>query len=298
MLLKKLNSNITLKNTIEDIAVMWTMNLGACVCAVLLQVVLADTTVYDLTYNLVSDKMPMLPNSTGYHMNSTNSSSPTLRLENITTSTAVGTHVQAPCRYQAGQNCITDIPFTNLMGPVVLMSVSYSSVDTPINASDLQAWEKKNGSITAGSIVLIKTGWGQNWSNISKYVGTNDAVNSTNMHFPGLTVQAGTYLASKGVLGVGIDTMSVDYGQSNGTYQAHTALAQKNIYTILNVDFSSIDEKKMKNRTGYVMPLRIVGAGAAPCRIFISKNAAYGLLSKPTLFLVGICLAILSYVNH
>lgn len=58
----------------------------------------------------------------------------------------------------------------------------------------------------------------------------------------GLSKEAGTWLAtygarnglSKGVVGVGIDTSSVDVGSSTN-YEAHTAMYSRNLYGIENV---------------------------------------------------------------
>lgn len=242
---------------------MWsTVTIGIYFGAVAVNLVMAAGPI-DLTFDLLSDKMPMLPNNS-YHLNIFKPVAMPKQIENMTTTTAVGTHVQAPCRYQPKQWCISDIPPTKLTGPVLFIDIPIQNPDSPITAKLLRDYDVKKGSI-----VLIKTGWGSNWSNITKYVGTNSTANLTNMHFPGLSQDAGDLLANKKIIALGIDTLSVDYGQSNGSFPVHIALAKKNIYTVLNVNMTNLNKNNMKTRVAYVMPMKVEGAGAAPCRIFL-----------------------------
>lgn len=82
-----------------------------------------------------------------------------------------------------------------------------------------------------GAIVLFHTGFGRHWPDASTYFGTAekgvDAV--AKLHFPGLYPDAARWLASeRRIKAVGIDTASIDYGQST-LFQAHWILFEKDI---------------------------------------------------------------------
>jgi kynurenine formamidase len=48
--------------------------------------------------------------------------------------------------------------------------------DYLITKSDLRAWERRNGRISPGSIVLLRTGFGQYWPDAERYLGTAGVV--------------------------------------------------------------------------------------------------------------------------
>jgi kynurenine formamidase len=89
-------------------------------------------------------------------------------------------------------------------------------------------WESKNGQIPPGSIVLLRTGWGSRWHNTTLFRGTENApkpdvdadeVNimddKMDLNFPGFDGSAARFLAvERQVIGVGIDTLSIDAGTS------------------------------------------------------------------------------------
>ena len=77
-------------------------------------------------------------------------------------------------------------------------------------------WELFNGKIPPNSLILIRTGWGDKFSNPVEFLGTkkNDGV----LAFPGLGLSAAKFLAiERFVYGVGVDTVSVDPGYTNVT---------------------------------------------------------------------------------
>ena len=48
-----------------------------------------------------------------------------------------------------------------------------TNADAELQVEDLLAWEKKYGRIPDGAIVMMNSGWGQHWSNRTKYLGTS-----------------------------------------------------------------------------------------------------------------------------
>jgi kynurenine formamidase len=87
-----------------------------------------------------------------------------------------------------------------------------------------------------GRIVLIRTGWDRSWPDRERYLGTSKtgAEAVAELHFPGIDSAAAAWLADRNVKAVGIDTPSIDFGQST-TYPTHQTLFERNIPAFENV---------------------------------------------------------------
>jgi len=82
-------------------------------------------------------------------------------------------------------------------------------------------WESKNGKIPQRSIVLLRSGWGSRWPDKRLFRGAkNDSkeeqfIGQNDLNFPGFDSTAAQFLAvERNVIGVGIDTLSIDPGNS------------------------------------------------------------------------------------
>ncbi|KAK8397604.1 hypothetical protein O3P69_004410 [Scylla paramamosain] len=186
-----------------------------------------------------------------------------------------GTHVDAPVHFSRTSWPVNDIPLDRLWRvPGVVIDVSEAvatSIDKnyAIPVSDLEAWESQHGAIPDGAVVFLRTGWGAKSHNLDEYSGVDQ---HGTFNFPGLSKEAGTWLAtygdrnglSKGVVGVGIDTSSVDVGSSTN-YEAHTSMYSHNVYGIENV--ANLDQLPTTNFLVTVMPMKIGGGSGGPSRI-------------------------------
>ena len=78
---------------------------------------------------------------------------------------------------------------------------------------------------------MIATGWDARWPDRSKYMNERSGVK----HFPGVSIDAAAYLAKeRRVVGIGIDTASIDYGPSKD-FMTHRILNGAGIYGLENV---------------------------------------------------------------
>ncbi len=85
------------------------------------------------------------------------------------------------------------------------------------------------------------------------------------LHFPGLAPEAAEWLvADRGIVAVGIDTPSIDYGQSVD-FRSHVVLYAENISGFENV--ANLD--LLPERGSYVvaLPMKIEGGSGGPLRI-------------------------------
>src|SRR5262249_24825680 len=78
-----------------------------------------------------------------------------------------GTHVDAPAHFAKRRPTVDAIPAESLVAPAVVIDVRTKVADDAgyrLTAADLQAWEKKNGKIPFGAIVVAVTGWSRHWT--------------------------------------------------------------------------------------------------------------------------------------
>ena len=97
--------------------------------------------------------------------------------------------------------------------------------------------KRAQGPIPGGAILLLRTGFSRRWPDAARYLGTAqrgaDAVKQ--LHFPGLHPDAARWLvANRQVKAVGIDTASIDYGQST-LYESHRVLYERNVPAFENL---------------------------------------------------------------
>jgi kynurenine formamidase len=175
-----------------------------------------------------------------------------------------GTHLDSPIHFAEGRQTVDQIPLSKLIGPAVKIDVSSKAAenrDYLITVEDLTNWENSNGKIPDGCIVLFQTGYGKFWGDRAKYMGAE----GDQKHFPGLSVEAAKWLIqNRRVNAVGIDTASIDFGQSQ-TFDAHVALMGENIPAFENV--ANLEKVSTRGAQVVALPMKIKGGSGAPLRI-------------------------------
>ena len=181
-----------------------------------------------------------------------------------------GTHLDAPVHFAKGRLTVDQIPLEQLMGPGVLIDVTRqcaANADYLVSVSDIQNWEKRNGRIPAGSILLLRTGFGKYYPDRKKYLGTDErgAAAVPKLHFPGLDPKAATWLTqNRSIKAIGLDTASIDFGQST-LFESHRILFDKNIPAFENV--ANLDQLPVKGFSIVALPMKIKGGSGGPLRI-------------------------------
>ena len=133
--------------------------------------------------------------------------------------------------------------------------------DLFVMPEDILEYENKWGKIAPGSLVFAYTGWEQLWNQRERY---RNADSSGKMHFPGYHVKTAELLLKRGVVGIGMDTLSPD-GSNNlpeNKYPVHECILGAGKYIIENAAHLS----RMPPLGAYVLalPLKItVGAESA-----------------------------------
>ena len=84
------------------------------------------------------------------------------------------------------------------------------------------------------------------------------------LHFPGLHPDAATWLAeTRKVKAVGLDTASIDFGQST-LFESHRDLYARNIPAFENL--TALDQLPARGATVYALPMKIKGGSGGPLR--------------------------------
>ena len=181
-----------------------------------------------------------------------------------------GTHIDAPSHFAKGRNTVDQIPLEQLMGDAIVVDVSKQSAANPdylVSTDDFLQWEKANGQIPKGAIVLLRTGYGKYWPDRKKYMGTDErgAEAVPKLHFPGLNPDAARWLTtSRSIKAIGLDTPSIDYGQST-LFESHRALFDKNIPAFENL--ANLDKLPIKDFVVIALPMKIGGGTGGPLRV-------------------------------
>ncbi len=155
-----------------------------------------------------------------------------------------------------------------MISPAVVINVSQQAernIDYQLTKQDIINWEKIHGSIPSGSFVIANTGWSRYWNDPKKFVGWDE-----NMvrHFPGWGQEAAQYLLEKGVRGLGIDTVSIDAGNSNN-FIAHNIFLKADKYLVENINIGTENSNTLPEvgATVFVLPIPIENGSEAPARI-------------------------------
>ena len=181
-----------------------------------------------------------------------------------------GTHLDAPIHFAAGHQTVEDIPLENLTGDAVVIDVSKNALknrDYLISIADIEAWEKTNGALPPRTIVLFHTGYGEFYPDREKYFGTAqkgvDAIPL--LHFPGIAPECAQWLIEKrNIKAVGLDTPSLDYGQSTD-FRAHQIICGNNVPGFENV--ANLNKLPPKGIQVIALPMKIGKGSGAPLRI-------------------------------
>ena len=179
-----------------------------------------------------------------------------------------GTHLDAPIHFHEGGLTSDDIPVDRLVGPAAVVDVTERAhPDYLVSTEDLMAWEADHGPIPDGAILLLRTGWGTRWDDRADYLGTDltgpEAV--PELHFPGLSPEAATWLVeNRSIVAVGIDTPSIDYGQSQD-FGTHVTLFADDIAGFENV--ANLEALPPVGSFVVALPMKIEGGSGGPLRI-------------------------------
>lgn len=179
-----------------------------------------------------------------------------------------GTHLDAPIHFAEGRRTADQIPLRQLIAPAIVIDVSAktsSNADYRLTADDVRAWEQRHGTIEPGTIVMLRTGWGKRWPDRKAYFGDDTPGETANLHFPSYGEDAARLLVTeRRVAALGVDTASIDYGQSKD-FIVHQIANGADVPGLENV----ANLERLPERGAWVMalPMKIARGSGGPVRI-------------------------------
>jgi kynurenine formamidase len=99
-----------------------------------------------------------------------------------------GTQLDPPAHWAPEYPGIDELPATYAIRPLVVISIVDQVAATPgyhLQVSDIEAWEGRNGRVPEGSVVMVRSGWSEEWP---------DPALSTRTVFPGVSLAALQFL--------------------------------------------------------------------------------------------------------
>jgi kynurenine formamidase len=176
-----------------------------------------------------------------------------------------GTHIDAPIHFSSDGQTADAIPPENLVVPLVIVDIrgkAADDADAQVTPEDLQAFESEHGPVPEGACVAMLSGWAGKTGGDGFRNADADGV----MHFPGFHVEAADYLMSeRNAIGIGVDTLSLDYGRS-ADFATHYAWLPTNRWGLECL--ARLDELPPAGATLVVGSPMIEGATGGPSRVF------------------------------
>ncbi|HEX8171992.1 MAG TPA: cyclase family protein [Thermoanaerobaculia bacterium] len=179
-----------------------------------------------------------------------------------------GTHLDAPIHFAANGHTADEIPLQQLVAPAVVIDISTqakANADYRLTADDVRAWERQHGAIAAGTIVLLHTGWGSRYPDRKLYFGDDTPGATDKLHFPSYGEDAARLLVTERHVGaIGVDTASIDYGQSKD-FIVHQIATGANVPGFENV--AHLERVPPRGALVIALPMKIAKGSGGPLRI-------------------------------
>jgi kynurenine formamidase len=172
----------------------------------------------------------------------------------------MGTHLDAPNHFVERAESVDTVPLERLLRPAVVFDISERAVVNPgvlLAAEDVLAWEQHWGRVPAGSLAIVRSGWSARWTDPDAF--------RNQMRFPAIAEGAAHVLVrERGVVGLGIDTLSADNGEALNS-PCHRLVHGAGAYIVENL--ANLEQLPERGAFVLIAPLPIVGGTGAPARV-------------------------------
>ena len=186
-----------------------------------------------------------------------------------------GTHLDAPLHFSSTGQSTDAIPLNRLIAPGVVIDISDQAEadrNYRLTVDDVLEHERRYGTIAAGTIVLLRTGWDKHWPDAQAYLGDDTPGDASKLEFPSYGEDAAALrVEDREVAMLGVDTASIDYGRSSEFF-VHRIAAARNVSGLENL--TGLGQLPAIGFTLIALPMKIEGGSGGPARVvaLVPKN--------------------------
>jgi kynurenine formamidase len=168
-------------------------------------------------------------------------------VEDIDTGAHAGTHLDAPSHFIDGGRSVDELRADEFVWPAYKMDVRELSFDDGlIEVADIRAYERRNGRIKRGSLVVLQTGAEEFWgaeevviNEDGQAVNVDDFFDFENPGFSGAAVQ--WLFDNRKIGGVGSDAYGPDAYSDDFFLATYTTLANDGVALVALANLDSLN---------------------------------------------------------
>ena len=177
----------------------------------------------------------------------------------------IGTHIDTPGHFDEGNSLVDQIGPENLVAPVVVIDITAKAAEDPnavVTPDDLVAFERRHGRIPDRALVCMNSGWAAKVDDGDAFRG---GAGFPDLNFPGFSIDATDWLVAKrDPVGIGLDTMSLDPGNS-ADFAVHVEFLASGRYGIESM--ANLDRIPPRGTLAFVGPVPWEDGSGSPCRV-------------------------------
>lgn len=175
-----------------------------------------------------------------------------------------GTHIDAPIHFSADGQTVDAVPVGNLVAPLAVVDIRAKAAEDDeamLTPDDIRAWMDAHGDLPERCCVAMLSGWERHLG-ADRFRGVDaDGV----QHYPGVHPEAAQMLIEEAdVVGLGVDTLSLDIGSST-TFETHYAWLPTNRWGLEAV--AALDRVPARGATVMVGAPKFGGGSGGPARV-------------------------------
>ena len=183
----------------------------------------------------------------------------------VTLSEHSGTHLDAPVHAVPGGATVDQLPVSSFLCSACVVDARDQVAADPdyrVTVADLEGFIEVHGPMPRGCIVFFRTGWASRWPSQPRYLNEDS---QGVKHFPGISLEAARFLlAEVHPVGVGIDTLSIEYGRTEHL-AVHRLLLGAGLYILENV--ANLELLPATGAAVIALPLQLLGGSGSPARV-------------------------------
>ena len=173
-----------------------------------------------------------------------------------------GTHIDAPLHFSQDGASVDALPAAGLICPLCVIDIADRAAEdanAQVMPEDVEAWVSANGAIPEGACVAMFSGWA---AKVGDPSFRNDA--DGDFAFPGFSKAATDLLLDAGAAAIGVDTLSLDPGDSQD-FAVHYSWLPAGRYGIENL--ANLDQMPASGATIFVGAPKHGGGTGGPARV-------------------------------